>query len=163
VASVCYTDGMRHNCQQGATCDATGACVFASDGMACMFDVDCGSKHCWRAPGVSMSAPGLCCNQACNNECQNCGVANQPSAGVCVARTGADCSFGVSCSTTVKGFSSSAPNRCQAYPTDRNGVCLASGMCGNSVMLCANQTGVDLTVCAASQCAGGRGVIARVR
>ena len=147
MASLCYTDNAQHDCVLGAKCNSIGDCVFANDGQQCSFDAECGSKVCWKRP--ANSTYGICCSRACSNECEEC--ASTP--GSCLPRTGADCSFDVKCSSALKGFSVSNPNRCQRYRDDRKGLCTASGVCGNAIQLCGTAAGVDLVSCTASQCA----------
>jgi len=148
-ADVCFTSG-QHACQPGATCDATGSCVFADDGKPCNEDIECFSKNCWRPKGQT-GGVGVCCNQRCDNECQEC----NSSPGQCKATTGDTCSLTVPCSTVLKGFSTAAPNKCQRFKDNINGTCTATGVCGTDIpTLCAGKTGIDIPQysCGSAQC-----------
>jgi hypothetical protein len=115
AGDVCYTSA-RRGCEEGATCDSDGACVFVDDGKPCTLDVQCASNNCWRPLSQGTSGMGICCNQKCDNECQEC----SSNAGTCKARTGSVCSLNVPCSTVLKGFSTAAPNKCQRFKDNIN-------------------------------------------
>lgn len=91
LADACYTDGLRHGCQAGATCGASGTCVFSGDGGACTDLNQCAGLYCWKTN--PMSSSGVCCNEECSGECQEC------STGICLPRVGNKCSLSIPCDT----------------------------------------------------------------
>ena len=139
INSLCFTDGMQHNCPVGAKCDINGDCVYVGDGDACARDVDCASGFCVR---------GTCCNRACTNECEECLLGS----GKCQAKTGTACSFDVRCTAVVKGANPAVTAQCQRFSADRKGVCLATGACGNATDLCVGIPGVAIQTCGSASC-----------
>jgi hypothetical protein len=138
VSSLCFTSGTQA-CPPGATCDVNGDCVFESDGKGCTMDIQCASRFCVK---------GVCCNRACSNECEECLLGD----GKCKARTGSACSFDVRCSQFVRGVSPSTPAQCQRFAADRKGLCLSTGVCGNSTDLCLGGAGARLQECGSASC-----------
>src|SRR6266403_902824 len=98
------------DCITGDYCDGTGACVpKKADGLACGGSNQCGSGNC---------VDGICCNQACNGQCQACNVAG--SVGQCVAVSGAPQGGRPTCGTdgTACGGSCNGSNGASCtYPT----------------------------------------------
>jgi uncharacterized repeat protein (TIGR01451 family) len=73
--STCTTDA---ECAGGDFCNSSGACVpKKADGAACLASSECGNGSC---------ADGVCCNQACNGQCEACDAPG--SVGQCVAVSG---------------------------------------------------------------------------
>jgi hypothetical protein len=139
VDSLCFTDGARHGCPLGATCDVSGDCVFSSDGLRCNNDIDCYSGFCVK---------NVCCNRRCSNECEEC----ETGSGKCQAKTGSACSFDVKCTTAIKGVNPAVQSQCLRFESDRKGVCLQTGVCGNAFDLCTGNPGVPLQACGSISC-----------
>ncbi len=97
------------------------ATFIKSNGTTCSSSAECGSGSC---------VDGVCCNTACNGQCESCGVAG--SVGTCVAVSGAPVggrpacgSDGSSCGGTCDGSTRSA---C-VYPTSQcRGASCAAGV-----------------------------------
>jgi hypothetical protein len=66
VDSLCFTDGARHGCPLGATCDASGDCVFSSDGLRCNNDIDCYSGFCVKNVCAAIGAAATSARSACS-------------------------------------------------------------------------------------------------
>lgn len=92
---------------------------------------------------------GVCCNRQCNGECEECDAAG--TVGTCTARTGSTCSGTVSCSTTVKGFSSSDPTKCEGWTQNITPTCNAQAVCDMALQQCTGSTKV-LQTCGSAAC-----------
>jgi uncharacterized repeat protein (TIGR01451 family)/uncharacterized repeat protein (TIGR02543 family) len=79
-ASECIVEcGSDGECVTDAAYCAGGTCVAKNDiGNACTGDRECGTGHC---------VDGVCCNSACDGQCEACDLPSQP--GVCSAVLGA--------------------------------------------------------------------------
>jgi hypothetical protein len=64
----------------GLTCNGSGACTKASNGVACSTNVDCTSGFC---------IDGVCCDNACSGVCNACNVPG--SVGTCSASCAGSC------------------------------------------------------------------------
>ena len=155
-ASACKTSCTADaDCGAGDYCDGTGACVpKKGDGVACSASNQCGNGSC---------ADGVCCNQACNGQCQACDVPG--SVGQCVAVSGAPHGPRTACTgagSACGGACDGADPSACAYPdsttscrgaTCSAGIATAAATCdGAGTCPAAVTTQCDPYVCGANAC-----------
>ena len=157
LGDVCYVGGETSkdfagnpgptDCPAGATCDESGSCVFADDGIACNDNSECGSGFCVK----NEQGAGTCCNEACTLECQIC-VRGE---GTCKSRIGDVCDTDnpIECGDFIKGFGSAAnANQCLKYTGTTSAKCIADGSCDRSETLCGNKGSETSFACKSEEC-----------
>jgi hypothetical protein len=160
--TTCKADS---DCSKGAHCSG-GVCEKNANGAACTSAVECTSGFC---------ADGVCCDQACDGQCEAC--ATDGNVGTCTATTGTPagtrpaCAGTSPCGGTCNGLERTAcvyPNidvACGAGPTCANGAesashCNGLGACADDNATSCAPYGCDSTACKTSckkdaDCAAG--------
>jgi hypothetical protein len=140
-ATKCTSDA---NCSANAFCNSNGVCTYKlSPGDTCNRPAECASGFC---------ADGVCCNTACDGECDRC---NGPNAkGTCLsspAQTAGDPSCG---NYLCSGTSSTCPASCA-----NDALCTANAYCSAGRTCLPRQAEGALcsrdTECASGHCADG--------
>jgi outer membrane protein OmpA-like peptidoglycan-associated protein len=158
---VCGPTGCKGNCAADADCIAgdwcsAGVCVpLLADGASCAAATQCGSGNC---------VDGVCCNSACNGQCEACNVAGSP--GACVAVAGDPRGSRPACATdgsTCGGACDGTSRTSCAYPTSQcrtancaNAVVTAAAACdGAGHCPAPQQTSCNAYACGPSACKTG--------
>ena len=132
-ANACLGDCQADSdCAAGNWCEA-GVCVVKSEqGGSCATDSQCGSGNC---------VDGVCCNTACEGQCQACDVPGL--VGTCTAVTGAPHGQRASCDTD----GSACGGTCDGENTDA---------CAYPTVSCRDASCADGVATAAARCSAGR-------
>jgi hypothetical protein len=113
VDSLCFTDGVRHNCPVGATCDASGDCVYVSDGKACADGYRLHFGLLREAAGRVLQPPPAA--TSARSACSVGQVSGEDWWSVLVRRQ---------VHQAIKGVNPALQSQCQRFENDRKGVCL---------------------------------------
>ena len=123
------------DCYAELACDGAGACLLKPLGAICDEGQECVSAYC---------ADGVCCNQACDGECEACNAS-----GSCTAIVSAE-DVGSCDDTTRSGSCVQAPCACDGLGDCKSNSGVA---CANSTTCASGKTCVD-GVCCESPCVG---------
>ena len=144
---ACYTMcTSSDHCVGTHWCDAPNCTLKKVIGSPCNADIECASDYC---------VDGVCCNNACEGDCENCNIAGQD--GICSFHgnmtdpeddcgTCKLCNGGGGCQATLSGFDSK--DDCQYFASSTcqlNGYCDGSGDCAQWD---------ETTICVAQSCSG---------
>jgi len=116
-----------------------------SDGGSCAADAECLNGHC---------ADGVCCDTACDAECQACSVAaGAPSDGVCAPISGAACDDGDACTDGDSCVSGACQGEIIGCPAPAE--CHEAGACDPATGTCDSPASPDGSACAKGTCQSG--------